>query len=124
MILVDTCVIADVLTKDPQWFEWSSTQLDDSGERGPVYYNQIIFAELAPQFETQKELENRLSALTFLDLPLAAAYHAGAAFGKYRRKGGKKLRPLPDSSLARTLTSHTFRCSHAIRGASEPFFLR
>jgi len=23
MILVDTSVIADILTKDPDWFEWS-----------------------------------------------------------------------------------------------------
>jgi len=96
MILVDTSVIADILTKDPTWFEWSSSELEQWADRGPVCYDAIVFAELAVNFDTQREIENRLSAFTFLELPLAAAFHAGKAFGKYRRAGGKKARPLPD----------------------------
>lgn len=96
MILVDTSVIADIFTRDPDWFEWSSSQIEYWGERGPLYYDVIIFAELSVKFDTQRELENRLSAFTLLPLPLGAAYHAGKAFEKYRRGGGKKARPLPD----------------------------
>ena len=96
MILVDTSVIADILTRDPQWFEWSRQQLEAWGDMGPVAYDQIIFSELAVKFDTQKQLEHRLSAFTFLPLPLAAAFHAGKAFAQYRRAGGKKTRPLPD----------------------------
>jgi predicted nucleic acid-binding protein len=61
-----------------------------------VAYNAIVFAELAVKFDTQKELENRLSAFTFLQFPLNAAFQAGKAFEKYRKAGGKKSRPLPD----------------------------
>jgi predicted nucleic acid-binding protein len=96
MILVDTSVIADILTRDPQWFTWSSEQLRRWADEGPVCYDQIIFSELSVKFETQKELENRLSAFTFLPLPLSAAFQAGKAFEKYRSTGGKKTRPLPD----------------------------
>lgn len=96
MILVDTSVIADILTRDPEWFEWSSDQITEWGDRGPLGDNAIIFAELAVKFDTQKELENRLSAFTCLPLPLNAAFQAGKAFEKYRRSGGKKARPLPD----------------------------
>jgi hypothetical protein len=96
MILVDTSVIADVFTKDPEWFAWSSEQIERWGDQGPVCYNPIVFAELAVNFDTQKELEHRLSAFTFLPLPLGAAFQAGKAFGKYRRAGGKRARPLPD----------------------------
>ena len=96
MILVDTSVIADILTKDAGWFEWSSTELERWADRGPVCYDAIIFAELAVNFDTQREIEDRLAAFTFLELPLAAAFQAGKAFGKYRRAGGKKARPLPD----------------------------
>jgi predicted nucleic acid-binding protein len=96
MTLVDTSVIADILTKDPDWFEWSSEEIAPWADEGPLYYNVIIFAELAVRFDTQKELEQRLSAFTLLALPLNAAFQAGKAFGKYRRAGGKKARPLPD----------------------------
>jgi hypothetical protein len=33
MILVDTSVIADILTKDRDWFQWSSEQLEAWGIR-------------------------------------------------------------------------------------------
>ena len=57
MILVDTSVIADILTKDPDWFGWSSGQIERWADHGPVCYDAIIFAELAVKFNTQKELE-------------------------------------------------------------------
>ena len=96
MILVETSVIADILTKDHVWFEWSRAEIERWGDGGPVCFNVIIFAELAVKFDTQKELEHRLSAFTFLALPLGAAFQAGKAFEKYRQAGGKKARPLPD----------------------------
>ena len=96
MILVDTSVIADILTRDPEWFAWSSAQIEQWADRGPVAYDGMVFAELAVKFDTQKELEHRLSAFTHLPLPLNAAFQAGKAFEKYRRAGGKRARPLPD----------------------------
>jgi len=96
MILVDTSVIADILTRDPEWLDWSSGQIEGWGNEGLLYYNVIVFAELAVKFDTQKELEHRLSAFTLLPLPLNAGFQAGKAFEKYRRAGGKKARPLPD----------------------------
>jgi predicted nucleic acid-binding protein len=96
MILVDTSVIADVFTKDPEWFQWSSGQLEDWADRGPLCYNLMVFSELAVKFDTQRELENRLSAFTLLPISLNGAFQAGKAFEKYRRAGGKKSRPLPD----------------------------
>jgi predicted nucleic acid-binding protein len=99
MILVDTSVIADILTKDPEWFAWSSEQIEYWADVGAVCFDTIVFAELAVKFDTQKELEHRLSAFTYLSLPLNAAFQAGKAFEKYRRAGGKKTRPLPDSFI-------------------------
>ncbi|GDY20975.1 DNA-binding protein [Verrucomicrobiota bacterium] len=96
MILVDTSVIADILTRDREWFVWSSAQIEEWADRGPVAYDAMVFAELAVKFDTQKELEHRLSAFTHLPLPLNAAFQAGKAFEKYRRAGGKRARPLPD----------------------------
>lgn len=96
MILVDTSVIADILTRDPDWFGWSSGQIEHWADGGPVCYDTTVFAELAVKFDTQKELKHRLSAFTHVPLSLKAAYQAGHAFEKYRRAGGRKARPLPD----------------------------
>lgn len=57
MILVDTSVIADLLTKDVEWLKWSSEQIEYWGNQGPLCYNIIIFAELAVKFDTQRDLE-------------------------------------------------------------------
>jgi predicted nucleic acid-binding protein len=100
MILVDTSVIADVLTKDPEWFAWSSGQIERWADEGLLFYNVVIFAELAVKFDTQRELEARLSAFTFLPLPLNAGFQAGKACEKYRSAGGRKARPLPDFFVA------------------------
>ena len=54
MILVDTSVIADILTKDRDWFKWSSMQIEHWGDRGPLCFNTIIFAELAVKFDAQR----------------------------------------------------------------------
>jgi predicted nucleic acid-binding protein len=96
MILVDTSVIADIFTKDPDWFKWSRDQLERAAGQGLVAYNAVVFAELAVKFDTQRELENRLSAFTYLPFPLNAAFQAGKAFERYRRSRGKKGRPLPE----------------------------
>ena len=47
MILVDTSIIADIFMKDPEWFEWSSAQINHWAEEGPLCYNAITFAKLA-----------------------------------------------------------------------------
>ena len=42
MILVDTSVIADILTRDRDWFQWSSEQIEIWGDKGPVCYNEMV----------------------------------------------------------------------------------
>ena len=96
MVLVDTSVIMDIFTRDTEWFHWSSEQIEEWGERGPLFYNHIIFAELSVRVSTRRELESRLSQFSLLPLTAEAAFQAGQAFGKYRARSGKKHRPLPD----------------------------
>jgi predicted nucleic acid-binding protein len=42
MILADTSVIADIFTKDPDWFQWSSAQIERAASQGPVAYDAIL----------------------------------------------------------------------------------
>jgi hypothetical protein len=53
MILVDTSIIADIFTRDPVWFDWSSEQIEQWADSGPVCFDTVVFAELAVKFDSQ-----------------------------------------------------------------------
>jgi hypothetical protein len=97
-ILVDSNVILDVLTEDPQWFEWSAQMLTNYADQGDLVINPIIYAEISIGFNQLEELEAALPEDFFRrdSLPYAAAFIAGQSFLDYRRRGGERRSPLPD----------------------------
>lgn len=96
--LVDSNVILDVMTEDPQWCDWSLDALAVAGESGPLYINQVIFGEVSVRFSTIEALDMALPADDFrrVSLPWTAAFLAAKAFAAYRRRGGSKTTTLPD----------------------------
>ncbi len=98
MILVDSNVIIDVLTKDPSWRAWSETALGDAVDRDNVAINPIIYDEIASGFATIDDLDRCLGADAFrrLALPYEAGFVASRAFVEYRRRGGVRTSPPPD----------------------------
>jgi predicted nucleic acid-binding protein len=97
-ILVDSNIILDILTEDPQWFEWSAQKLTEYADQGALVINPIIYAEISTGFSQQQELESAISADFFRrdPLPYEAAFLAGQSFLEYRRRGGERRSPLPD----------------------------
>ena len=99
MVLVDTNVLLDVATRDPAWLAWSSAALAPVINAGEAAINPIIYAELAPGYATEQDLDRDLVPpfeFTRLPLPYAAAFPAARAFAEYRKAGGIKTSPLPD----------------------------
>jgi predicted nucleic acid-binding protein len=96
--LVDSNVILDVLTEDVRWYAWSSIALAQCANEGPLYINPIIYAEVSIAVTTIEEMEEALPAESFprLPIPLEAAFLAGKAFLRYRKRKGTKITPLPD----------------------------
>jgi predicted nucleic acid-binding protein len=96
--LFDTHVLLDIATADAIWLGWSEGQFRAAAAQGPILINPIIYAELAPAFATQSDLDGWLDPAVFqrLPLPYAAGWLAAQAFVKYRRAGGSKSSPLPD----------------------------
>ena len=96
--LVDSCVLIDVLADDPQWADWSLSQLERCGHQGALLINPIILAEISPRFECADDLEAALSGLPLLReaLPWDAAFLAGQAFKAYRQLQVTKTSPMPD----------------------------
>ncbi len=98
MVLVDSNVLLDVLTDDPDWRHWSEERLLTLVETEDLAINPIIYAELSPAYRSALELERALRGwpLQRLNLPYAGGFLAGQVFLRYRRDGGQRRSPLPD----------------------------
>ena len=98
MLLVDTNVLVDVLENDPDWADWSISQLRAQSQIHPLAINPVIYAELSLTFSTVEALDDTLEklGLTIMELPRPALFLAGKAFVRYRRAGGKKSNVLAD----------------------------
>jgi predicted nucleic acid-binding protein len=99
MVLVDTNVLLDVATRDPEWFEWSSGQLARQINARRAAINPVIYTELAPLYASPRELDLNLvppSNFRRLLLPFSAGFPAARAFQAYRNSGGQRTSPLPD----------------------------
>ncbi len=96
--LVDSNVLLDVLTRDPQWFGWSASALAERADAGRLVINPVIVSEIAHNFDDLDDLDQALPAAEFIrvDLPWAAAFLAGRAHVTYRQRGGARARTLPD----------------------------
>ncbi len=98
MILVDTCVLVDVSTKDPRWGNWSSDQLASWAERGPLLINPMVFAEWCADFQNLALAESAVDAfgLVWKGIPREALFLASRAHLQYRRQRGTRPMVLPD----------------------------
>jgi predicted nucleic acid-binding protein len=50
LILVDSNVLLDIFTADPDWQSWSQSALADALALGKVGINQIVYTELSVSF--------------------------------------------------------------------------
>ena len=107
--LIDSNVLLDIATADATWISWSQDQLRDATERGPVYINPIVYAEIAPAFATAEDLDRWLDPAVFVRgaLPYGAGWLAARAFVKYRKSGGVRNAPLPDFYIVCTPKSRS-----------------
>jgi len=98
-VIVDANVLLDILTADPQWLHWSSTQLRQAKAAGQLLVNPIICAEIAPAFAFEwPRVDAWLSrsGMRKEPLPFEASTVAAAAHRTYRGRGGTRDKPLPD----------------------------
>ncbi len=85
--LVDSNVLLDIFTSDPQWYTWSSGKLSTLADNDLLYINPIIYAEISIGFAGIEELEQALPAAYIGrdDLPYEAGFLAGKCFMQYRK---------------------------------------
>jgi predicted nucleic acid-binding protein len=96
--LVDTNVLLDLVTNDSEWAVWSLARLEEAALVGPIYINDIVYAELAIRYERIEDLDAMLeqAAIEIAPTPREALFLAGKAYRRYRHSGGARAGVLPD----------------------------
>ncbi len=110
--LVDSNVLLNVLTEDPNWFGWSASRLAECVENDILVINPIIYAEISIGFEKIEEVEEALPSDVFIrgPLPWEAAFLAGKCFLAYKKRKGKETPPLPDLYIG----THAAACGYIL----------
>jgi predicted nucleic acid-binding protein len=98
MVLVDTCILVDVLQNDPQWADWSIAQLRAQATLHALAINPVVYAEISLSFSTLEALDAVVATLGLevCEIPRPALFLAAKAFAQYRRRGGSRQQVLPD----------------------------
>jgi predicted nucleic acid-binding protein len=96
--LVDSNVLLDLVTNDPNWSEWSLSRLEEAALAGPVVINDIVYAELSIRYERMEDLDEMLdeAMIEIASTPRRALFLAGKAFHQHRATGGPRTGVLPN----------------------------
>ena len=123
--LVDTNVLLDVIGADQQFGPASKGVLERCARSGVMVINPVIYAELAAFMASREELEELLPAALFRRdaIPWEAAFLAGKAFERYRRRGGTKRRMLADFLIGAHAAVEGFGLISRDRGQARHFKL-
>ncbi|MBN9583467.1 type II toxin-antitoxin system VapC family toxin [Bradyrhizobium cenepequi] len=98
MTLVDTNVLLDLVSDDPNWADWSIAKLEAASLSGPLLINDVVYAELSVRYGRIEDLDAFADAagLEITPMPRAALFLAGKVFTQYRKSGGSRTGVLPD----------------------------
>ena len=109
-ILVDSCVLLDLFTNDPDWADWSEKILGQYSQTNTLYINSIIYTELSIGFNLIEEVEAAIeqAGIKVLEIPREALFLAGKVFLNYRKNKGTKHSTLPDFYIGAHATVSTF----------------
>jgi predicted nucleic acid-binding protein len=95
---VDTNVLVDVLGSDPRFGPTSREALRVATHAGELIASEVVWAETSAWYRSEPEAAEALARLRIRLVPMRqeAAFAAGAAWGVYRRTGGKRERVIAD----------------------------
>jgi predicted nucleic acid-binding protein len=111
-VLVDSSVLLDLATNDPQWSDWSAQKLWDLRDTADMVINAVIYAEVTAAFDTIETADAFLMEIDVRreDVPWAAAFAAGQLFRAHRRSLTERKTPLPDYFIG----AHALLCGYQL----------
>ena len=109
-VFIDSCVLLDLFTDDPNWANWSENILDQYSQTNTLYINSIVYTEVSIGFNKIEELETAIEQLGIkvLEIPREALFLTGKVFLKYRKNTETKKSPLPDFFIGAHTTVSSF----------------
>ena len=110
--LVDSNVLTDVVTDDPEWAERSAEMLRRVGAARPLVIDPLIWSEGLDRVRPDRGPDAALPEAAFRrePLPWDAGFLAGKAFLAYRKRGGARKSPFPDLYIG----AQAAACSYAL----------
>ena len=97
-VMVDSCVLLDVITADPQWEAWSAEQLRRCLIAGPVAINPLTYGAVAFANAQIEVVEGMLPRhlYAYWPIPQEAAFLGVRVHAEHRARGGNRQKILPD----------------------------
>lgn len=119
---VDTNILLDIFLPDPEFGESSANALETAFQSGSLVINEIVYAELAPQFDDRHTLDNILEGLgiRIVLIDKETAFAAGQLWKKYRAPRGNKRRILADFLIG----AHALNCADTLLTRDRGFYRR
>jgi predicted nucleic acid-binding protein len=117
---LDSSVILDVLTADPQFADSSETHLRQAVAQGKLVIGECVLAEIAPAFKDEKTLQEFLAdwQIEFVPSSRDSAILAGRSFARYLARGGRRGRVVADFIIG----AHADRLLARDRGYLRGYF--
>jgi predicted nucleic acid-binding protein len=120
---IDSSVILDVITQDPQWAESSAASIRQAMRSGSLILGECVLAEITPVFKN-KDLRTFLSdwGITFVPSSIESSHLAGTMYLQYLNRKGTSRRVLPDFLIGAHARCHADRLLARDRGYYRDYF--